>query len=114
MEERMAGKTVILRPRGERLDAANSGLLKSRFVDMVHDGHRSFIIDLSAVDFMDSTGLAALMSCLKTLGGEGDIVLASLSAKVRKLFALTRLDRGVFRIFDSTEEALAARDGRSG
>ncbi|MFH1914014.1 MAG: STAS domain-containing protein [Pseudomonadota bacterium] len=114
MEERMVGKTMILRPVEERLDAANSGLLKSRFVDLVNDGHRSFVIDLSVVDFMDSTGLAALMSCLKTLGGEGEIVLAALSVKVRKLFALTRLDQGVFRIFVSTEEALAARDGRGG
>ncbi|MUM78491.1 STAS domain-containing protein [Pseudodesulfovibrio sp. F-1] len=114
MEERTMGNAVILRPREERLDAANSGLLKSRFVDMVNDGHRSFVIDLSAVDFMDSTGLAALMSCLKTLGGQGEIVLASLTGKVRKLFALTRLDQGVFRLFASTEEALAALDGKGG
>ncbi|ADU64215.1 MAG: STAS domain-containing protein [Pseudodesulfovibrio sp.] len=112
MEERMVGKTMILRPVEERLDAANSGLLKSRFVDLVNDGHRSFVIDLSAVDFMDSTGLAALMSGLKTLGGDGEILLASLSVKVRKLFALTRLDQGVFRIFASTEEALAALGGK--
>lgn len=113
MDERMVGDVMVLRPMDERLDAANSGMVKSRFVDAVNDGQRSFVIDLSAVDFMDSTGLAALMSCLKSLGGEGQIVLAGPSAKVMKLFTLTRLDKGVFSIFPTTEEALSHL-GRSG
>jgi anti-sigma B factor antagonist len=107
MEERMENNTLILRPTAERMDASNSGMIKSRFVDAVNDGQRSFVIDLSAVDFMDSTGLAALMSCLKSLGGEGEVALAAPSEKVRKLFALTRLDQGVFRIYATTAEALA-------
>lgn len=108
MDERMVGGVMVLRPRAERVDASNAGLLKSRFVDLVNDGRRDFVLDFSAVDFMDSTGLAALMSCLKSLGGEGRIVLASLSDKVGKLFRLTRLDQGVFRIYDSPDQALAA------
>ena len=107
MDVRMVGEVMVMRPDAERVDAANSGTLKSLFVDAVNDGQRVFVMDMSAVDFMDSTGLAALMSCLKSLGGEGQIVLASLSEKVGKLFKLTRLDQGVFRIFDSTGEALA-------
>jgi len=107
MDERMVGDVMVLRPLAERVDAANSGMIKGRFVDLVNDGQRVFVIDFSAVDFMDSTGLAALMSCLKSLGGDGEIVLASLSEKVGRLFKLTRLDQGVFRIFKSTNEALA-------
>lgn len=106
MDERMIGDVMILSPTAQRLDAANSGMVKSRFVDAVNDGQSVFVMDLSAVDFMDSTGLAALMSCLKSLGGKGQIVLASPSEKVRKLFALTRLDQGVFQIFPTTDEAL--------
>jgi anti-sigma B factor antagonist len=106
MEKRMMGDVMVLRPSDERLDAANSGSVKNSFVDAVNEGQRAFVIDLSAVDFMDSTGLAALMSCLKSLGGEGRIVLSEPSDKVRKLFALTRLDRGVFEIYDTTDEAL--------
>ena len=108
MNERMVGKVMVLSPTTERLDAANAGMIKSRFVDAFNDGHRLFVMDLSAVDFMDSSGLAALMSGLKSLGGEGQLVLASPSDKVRKLFALTRLDQGVFQIFDTAEEALAS------
>lgn len=108
MDERMIGDVMVLQPKAERLDASNSGLLKTHFVDSVNDGQRSFVIDLSGVDFMDSTGLAALMSCLKSLGGKGQIVMASPSDKVRKLFTLTRLDQGVFQIFDTTDEAIAS------
>ncbi|MEF2231263.1 MAG: STAS domain-containing protein [Pseudodesulfovibrio sp.] len=110
----MVGEVMVMRPDAERVDAANSGMLKSRFLDAVNEGRRVFVIDMSVVDFMDSTGLAALMSCLKSLGGEGQIVLAALTEKVRRLFTLTRLDQGVFRIFDSTDEALAFLDGRGG
>lgn len=106
MDIRMVGEVMVMRPVTERVDAANSGMLKNLFVDAVNDGQRVFVLDMSAVDFMDSTGLAALMSCLKSLGGEGQITLASLSEKVGKLFKLTRLDQGIFRIFDSTDEAL--------
>jgi len=108
MDERMIGDVMVLRPLTARMDAANSGTIKSRFVDAVNDGHRSFVMDLSAVEFMDSTGLASLMSCLKTLGGEGEIVLASPTEKVRSLFRLTRLDQGVFQIFATADKAVTA------
>lgn len=106
MNDTIQDGVMIISPTSERMDGANAGALKSRFVDALNEGQRAFVIDLGAVDFMDSTGLGALMSCLKSLGGEGNIVIASPSQKVRKLFALTRLDKGVFDIFVDVDEAV--------
>jgi anti-sigma B factor antagonist len=102
-----SGVTVVVF-KGLRMDAAAAPLFKSNMVDLIHQGAKRFVLDLAAVDFMDSSGLASLMSSMKTLGGAGEIAVCCLGEKVRKLFAITRLDRGVFRIFGSTAEAVAA------
>lgn len=97
---------MVVYPEGPRLDAATAPKFKSDMIDMIIKGATRIIVDLSQIDFMDSTGLASMMSTMKTLAGEGEIVLCGASEKLRKLFSITKLDRGVFRFFDSREEAL--------
>ena len=102
------GNLTIVAPQGPRLDAAAAPGFKSAVLDLIHEGARTILVDLSAIDFMDSTGLAGLMSSMKSLSGEGEMALCSPSDKVRKLFAITKLDRGVFRVFEDRAQALAA------
>jgi len=111
LRSRMEGDILVVRVEGPRLDAVSAGVFKSAMVDFIHSGKLRMALDFSDVDFMDSTGLAALLSTMKTLGGSGEIVLAGLSEKVSKLFAITRLDRGVFRIFNNVEEMVNALRG---
>jgi anti-sigma B factor antagonist len=59
------------------------------------------------VDFIDSSGLGAIVSALKTIGRNGDLVLCGIKETVMSLFRLTRMDR-VFRIFTDQGEATAA------
>lgn len=101
------GVTVIT-ARGVRMDAAVAPQFKAHMVDHIQKGGTRFVLNLEQVDFMDSSGLASLMSSMKTLGGQGEIAVCCLGEKVRKLFTITRLDRGVFRIFDNEAEAVAA------
>ena len=56
---------------------------------------------------MDSSGLGAVVSSLKMLGGKGDLVICGLKDMVMRMFKLTRMDR-VFHIFDSEKEAIKA------
>ncbi|MHC1700929.1 MAG: STAS domain-containing protein [Humidesulfovibrio sp.] len=107
-ENRMENGVTLVTFRGLRMDAAAAPKFKSNMVDLIQQGARRFVLDLAEVDFMDSSGLASLMSSMKTLGGAGEIAVCCLGDKVRKLFAITRLDRGVFRIFGTTAEAVAA------
>ena len=77
----------------ERMDAHNSGDLKEQ-------------IDLTAVRFVDSSGLGALVSGFKNASArDGSLKLCCLQPQVRSMFELTRLHR-VFEIFTSVEEAL--------
>jgi anti-sigma B factor antagonist len=97
---------MVVQPEGPRLDAAAAPKFKSDMVDVISKGTTRIILDLSRIDFMDSTGLSSMMSTMKTLAGQGEMVLCGASEKLRRLFSITKLDRGVFRIFDSRAEAL--------
>ena len=99
---------TVVSIKGQRLDASVAPQLKGHMVDLIQQGGMRFVLNLEDVDFMDSSGLASLMSSMKTLGGHGEMVVCCLGDKVRKLFAITRLDRGVFRIFDTEAEAVTA------
>ena len=91
-----------------RLDTVNSAAFKNLMIDAVNRGETSLVIDLGEVDFMDSSGLSSLLSTLKSLQGKGEIVLAGLSEKVKKLFAVTKMER-IFQIYPNLEQALDAR-----
>lgn len=103
--EAVDGITVVS-PQGPRLDAAAAPRFKSHMVDLITGGATRIIVDLSLVDFMDSTGLASIMSTIKNLGGTGEMVLCGISEKLGRLFSITKLDRGPFRIFKNRTEAL--------
>lgn len=104
------GVTVV-QLLGSRLDAAAAPVFKSRIVDLENHGRQLFALDFSGLDFMDSTGLGVLVSCVKALGGKGQFVLFGMRESLRKIFMITRLDRGVFKIVATKDEALQALGG---
>jgi len=108
IHEKQKETSVILQLQVGRLDAANSQILKGRLIDLISQGKTRIALDLGQVDFMDSAGLAALLSALKSLGRNGKMALFGVSAKVRKLFTITRLDNGVFTITQTEDEAVQA------
>lgn len=99
-------KVTIVAIGEERLDANNSGELKSQMIDLLQSGQRNLLIDLEKVTFIDSSGIGALVSGFKnaTAGG-GKLFLCNLQQQVQSIFELTRLHR-VFDIFADRESAL--------
>jgi anti-sigma B factor antagonist len=66
------------------------------------------VVDLSGVDYMDSSGVASLVEALQTSKRNGTpFALAALQTKVLRILQLARLDT-VFRVYDGVEEGLAA------
>lgn len=66
------------------------------------------VINLQAVDFIDSAAMATLVRAMKRSREQGsDLYLCSLQRPVRLIFELTRLDR-TFTIFSNEEEAIEA------
>lgn len=99
------GNLVRINVEEERMDAHNSGDLKEQMLQLFDDGKCNLIIDLSAVRFIDSSGLGALVSGFKNASArEGSLKLCCLQPQVRSMFELTRLHR-VFEIYASAEEA---------
>ena len=91
----------------ESLDAANSKQFKA-LATPVLDANPRAVLDLSGVRFVDSSGLAALLYCLRRVEpAAGDVKLCGLGPPVRTLFELVRLHR-VFDICDDREHAVRA------
>lgn len=92
----------------ERLLMANAADARAALKEIVSKGSGRLILDLTDTTFMDSSGLAVLVSSLQAARKKnGDVYLVSMSATVRALFELTRLHT-VFQIFDDEAGALRA------
>lgn len=107
LEERRAGKILVVAVLEPRLDAKLAVEFKETIAARIAQGHSLLVLDLSAVNFVDSSGLGAIVSSLKMLRGQGQLLLSGMSATVLSTFKLTRMDK-VFRIFPTQAEAVAA------
>jgi len=97
----------ILRLTG-RFDAYEAPAVRQWLVDTTNSPKPQIIINLSGVDFIDSTGLATLVQGMKhSREQNGDLYLTELQQTVRIIFELTRLDKAV-SIFSSETEAVQA------
>ena len=100
------GTVPVVVPRVKRLDASVAPAFKAQVVDLVQAGERRLVIDLAPLDFLDSSGLGALVSILKALGSQGTMAVCGARGGVLSLFKLTRMDK-VFSIHADRAEALA-------
>lgn len=106
---REASVTVVA-PAVKRLDAAVAPAFRQQVVQLVEAGERRLVLDLSGVDFLDSSGLGALVSILKAAGPQGAVAVCGARGGVLALFQLTRMDK-VFALLPSRAEAVARLAG---
>ena len=84
--------TCIVHLNGE-IDMATGPELRQRIVQYVQDGHINIVLDLTNVDFVDSTGLGVLIGGLKrTRSHGGDLRCIGLTEPLKEMFKLTGLD----------------------
>jgi anti-sigma B factor antagonist len=107
IESVKTGDVLIVKPAEKRIDASVATEFKGRMVDWINAGNTKIILNLSNVDFIDSSGLGAIVSSLKAIGDSGDLVITGIRETVMGLFRLTRMNR-VFQIFPSEQEAIQA------
>jgi anti-sigma B factor antagonist len=85
--------TAVIRPNG-RLTMVSTASLRSLVTETVESGRNHIVVDLSTTDFIDSSGLGALVAGLKTARqAGGDLRIAKPSEQVRTVLQLTNLDR---------------------
>lgn len=96
---------VVITPRG-RLNMVAAPRLRTLLTETVKGGQKRIVVDLSATDFMDSSGLGAIIAGLKTARqAGGDLRIASVTPQVAMVLQLTNLDR-VLRAYETPEAAL--------
>lgn len=101
---------ILIQVEHPRLDAAIAPAFKDEVTTRVAQGERRVLLDLSGVQFMDSTGVGVLVSLLKRMGGDGRIAVIGAGPAVLKLLQLTRLDT-LFAICGSEDDARDALRG---
>ncbi|MDQ1901459.1 STAS domain-containing protein [Paracoccus sp. WLY502] len=84
-----------------RIDAAIATRFKDRLREIVLRGRKPVRLDMRRVDFMDSSGLGAMIAVRKALPESLPLVLEGLTPNVERVFRLTRMD-SVFDIRPAT------------
>ncbi|TMK19077.1 MAG: STAS domain-containing protein [Actinobacteria bacterium] len=99
IEGRTIGTWSVLTVSGE-LDLATAPGLRERVREMTPDGPLKVALELTGVGFVDSSGLGAIVACLKHVRElEGDLVLVAPDASpVAKLLSLTGLEPSITRV----------------
>ncbi|MCK4957274.1 MAG: STAS domain-containing protein [Candidatus Cloacimonetes bacterium] len=88
-----------------RIDGSNEERFKKTFSSFLEEYNR-FVFDCGELEYIDSSGLGAILSCLKNATKQdGDVYIANIQAKPRMLFEITRAYK-IFEIFDDVQSAI--------
>ena len=97
---------VILQLAGE-IDMHCSTELRGELLEISQSPPAQTIINMSEVDFMDSSGVAVLIEALQLHRRNGGLLkLVGVNPRVRSIFEISRLD-SIFEIYDSEDEAVS-------
>ena len=99
---------LVIRPSEARIDAAVAAAFQARLRQEA-DGHEGrLVLDLSAVEFMDSSGLGVIVATHKHVIACGGLTLAAPRDAVVRLLKLARLDR-IMTVASELDDALISR-----
>lgn len=97
---------AVVRVPAGYLDVSNSKAFREA-LQPVLEGYPAVLVDLREVEFIDSSGLGSLLSCLRTMNAkDGDLRLFGMRKPVQAMFELVRMHR-LFAIYNTEEEARA-------
>jgi anti-sigma B factor antagonist len=106
-EEALDERTHLITVTGE-IHVSTAPEFSRRLNEAIESGKTQVVLDLSGVEFIDSTGLSVLLNGLRRVTRRGGrMALVCTNPTVLRLFVITRLD-STFKILGSREEALAA------
>ena len=102
----------VMRVSG-RIDLVTSNTLKDSIRERLHEKRLFLVLNMERVDFINSSGLGALVSILKDVRlVNGRLILSNLAPYVQEIFEITQLSN-VFEIFGTEQEAIDSFAGRS-
>ncbi|MCE7982986.1 MAG: anti-sigma factor antagonist [Caldilinea sp. CFX5] len=101
-------RIVTIAPQG-RLDTLRALEFRKQVQAVLDSGARNLVLDLSQTPFLDSAGMAVLVSALKQCreqGGDARMVWPQ-AEPVKRILSLTKFDR-IFEMKNSVQEAVAS------
>lgn len=99
-------KYTIFSPQEENLNSFVAPDLKSQFVILANEGARNLILDLSNVNYVDSSGLSAILTANRLWKSQGTFILTGIvSENVKKLLKISRVDT-VLTIIPTVKESI--------
>jgi len=102
------GAVTIFKLKEKKLDATVSPELKGEFLILCSGQTKQLVVDMTDVEFCDSSGLSALLIAERKMRELGGVVkLAGVHKKVMSLIKISHLDRA-FSIYDTVAKALKA------
>lgn len=106
---KQAAGAVIVHLEG-RLDLSTGSNLKEEIKKVLEKGARRIHLNLQKVDFINSSGLGALVSIRKQVRTKkARLTISNLGAHVQEIFEVTQLSQ-VFEIFATEPEALGSTE----
>lgn len=88
--------SVIINIKGE-IDLHTVDQFKQKLDKQIAKGHKNLILNLEQVDFIDSSGIGAILSKYKQLNKQkGKLVMVNVRPKIRRIFEVS----GILRIID--------------
>jgi len=108
IQEREREGITILEMNGRITVGPEASALREKCAQLVAEGKKNLVLELSKVDFIDSTGLGALVICATTLRKSGgNVKLVNLNRRNIELLVMTKLAT-VFEIFTDEQDAISS------
>lgn len=103
VKEEQKGVTVI-KVEDERLDSVIAPQLKSELLFLVNEGKKNIVIDLSNVNYADSSGLGSFLFGIRQLKNvDGQLKLLAANERIMSLVRIARLDGILLNYYDKNE-----------
>jgi anti-sigma B factor antagonist len=101
-----ADNAIVVTPVGEMSHAEAAVDFRNTIKQLMREGIKKIVLDLSRLTYIDSTGIGELVSSYYEINkANGRLLISSPSKKVREILAITKLT-SVFRVTSSVEQAL--------
>lgn len=102
------GTIGIIDIRGSLVGDGDTDDVRAAVGDFLEQGIRRVVVDLRRVNYLNSTGIGAIISVHTTMRRNGgDVKLTGLSENVQSLLAITKLI-DVFDVFETVDEAIGS------
>lgn len=108
IQQREREGITVLELKGRITVGPEASALREKCNQLAAEGKRNFVLELGGVDFIDSTGLGALVICATSLRkAGGNVKLVNVNRRNIELLVMTKLAT-VFEIFTDEQDAISS------